>query len=245
MRTRQAWTERRLPRFKRVGPNAMRGRGIGTARGRATIMRGASQRVDSSHDQLFTDSLHSEWFVSVFGSCELWARRTDGRHTQPDERAEGRQEEAEGSGVNGRESRGSVSVLLLLTLPVCAPLSRRCCPESHDHSKHGSFLLTLPQHRKNVLVPSCRNSARVSCLQLLLPRSYATGPRIPGRVCPWRVTHALDVRRSSRLRAHPCGSVMMTITGLWGRASSLLQPRTFPACVPQLLTPRSPARSLD
>ena len=27
-------------RFKRVGPNAMRGRGIGTARGRATIMRG-------------------------------------------------------------------------------------------------------------------------------------------------------------------------------------------------------------
>jgi hypothetical protein len=28
-------------RFKRVGPNAMRGRGIGTARGRATIMRGA------------------------------------------------------------------------------------------------------------------------------------------------------------------------------------------------------------
>lgn len=29
-------------RFKRVGPNAMRGRGIGTARGRATIMRGMS-----------------------------------------------------------------------------------------------------------------------------------------------------------------------------------------------------------
>ena len=29
-----------LHRFKRVGPNAMRGRGIGTARGRATIMRG-------------------------------------------------------------------------------------------------------------------------------------------------------------------------------------------------------------
>ncbi|KAH0827906.1 hypothetical protein J3R83DRAFT_3535 [Lanmaoa asiatica] len=27
------------PMFKRVGPNAMRGRGIGTARGRATIMR--------------------------------------------------------------------------------------------------------------------------------------------------------------------------------------------------------------
>lgn len=29
-------------RFKRVGPNAMKGRGIGTARGRATIMRGKS-----------------------------------------------------------------------------------------------------------------------------------------------------------------------------------------------------------
>jgi hypothetical protein len=31
-----------IRRFKRVGPNAMRGRGIGTARGRATIMRGMS-----------------------------------------------------------------------------------------------------------------------------------------------------------------------------------------------------------
>lgn len=30
-------------RFKRVGPNAMKGRGIGTARGRATIMRGTFQ----------------------------------------------------------------------------------------------------------------------------------------------------------------------------------------------------------
>ena len=30
----------RVYRFKPVGPNAMRGRGIGTARGRATIMRG-------------------------------------------------------------------------------------------------------------------------------------------------------------------------------------------------------------
>lgn len=28
------------PMFKRVGPNAMKGRGIGAARGRATIMRG-------------------------------------------------------------------------------------------------------------------------------------------------------------------------------------------------------------
>ena len=30
----------KVSRFKRVGPNAMRGRGIGTARGRATIKRG-------------------------------------------------------------------------------------------------------------------------------------------------------------------------------------------------------------
>lgn len=29
-------------RFKRIGPNAMRGRGIGAARGRATIQRGKS-----------------------------------------------------------------------------------------------------------------------------------------------------------------------------------------------------------
>ncbi|KAI0058098.1 Sm-like ribonucleoprotein [Artomyces pyxidatus] len=32
------------PMFKRVGPNAMRGRGIGTARGRATIMRANGAR---------------------------------------------------------------------------------------------------------------------------------------------------------------------------------------------------------
>ncbi|KAF8910369.1 Sm-like ribonucleoprotein [Hymenopellis radicata] len=32
------------PMFKRVGPNAMRGRGIGTARGRATIMRANARR---------------------------------------------------------------------------------------------------------------------------------------------------------------------------------------------------------
>ena len=32
-------------RFKRTGPNAMRGRGIGTARGRATIMRGMHRKL--------------------------------------------------------------------------------------------------------------------------------------------------------------------------------------------------------
>lgn len=31
-------------RFKRVGPNAMKGRGIGSARGRATIMRAQARR---------------------------------------------------------------------------------------------------------------------------------------------------------------------------------------------------------
>jgi hypothetical protein len=36
-------------RFKRVGPNAMRGRGIGTARGRATIMRGQPFILLSTH----------------------------------------------------------------------------------------------------------------------------------------------------------------------------------------------------
>lgn len=39
----------RLRRFKRVGPNAMKGRGIGTARGRATIMR-ANGNVHSQYD---------------------------------------------------------------------------------------------------------------------------------------------------------------------------------------------------
>ncbi|KAI3627324.1 small nuclear ribonucleoprotein Sm D3 [Malassezia furfur] len=32
------------PMFKRVGPNAMKGRGIGAARGRATIMRAQTRR---------------------------------------------------------------------------------------------------------------------------------------------------------------------------------------------------------
>lgn len=36
------------PMFKRVGPNAMKGRGIGAARGRATIMRGEFQVTEES-----------------------------------------------------------------------------------------------------------------------------------------------------------------------------------------------------
>ena len=46
-----------LHRFKRVGPNAMRGRGIGTARGRATIMRGALSVV--IYIFIFTDFIPS------------------------------------------------------------------------------------------------------------------------------------------------------------------------------------------
>ncbi|KAI0275602.1 hypothetical protein BGY98DRAFT_1081103 [Russula aff. rugulosa BPL654] len=44
------------PMFKRVGPNAMRGRGIGTARGRATIMRGSQwYRYTSSSKRMCSD----------------------------------------------------------------------------------------------------------------------------------------------------------------------------------------------
>jgi hypothetical protein len=48
-------------RFKRVGPNAMRGRGIGTARGRATIMRGTfSFRV---YNRLYSlTPTRSKWY---------------------------------------------------------------------------------------------------------------------------------------------------------------------------------------
>ncbi|KAJ7783247.1 hypothetical protein B0H16DRAFT_486021 [Mycena metata] len=44
------------PMFKRVGPNAMRGRGIGTARGRATIMRGAFFEFKYSAEDLLLTS---------------------------------------------------------------------------------------------------------------------------------------------------------------------------------------------
>ena len=39
------------PMFKRVGPNAMKGRGIGAARGRATIMRGESSQKRGKRKQ--------------------------------------------------------------------------------------------------------------------------------------------------------------------------------------------------
>lgn len=39
------------PMFKRVGPNAMRGRGIGAARGRATIQRAISRRGGQPRSQ--------------------------------------------------------------------------------------------------------------------------------------------------------------------------------------------------
>ncbi|GFZ45851.1 Small nuclear ribonucleoprotein Sm D3 [Saitozyma sp. JCM 24511] len=39
------------PMFKRVGPNAMRGRGIGAARGRATIQRAMARRGTTRTNQ--------------------------------------------------------------------------------------------------------------------------------------------------------------------------------------------------
>ncbi|PPQ67259.1 hypothetical protein CVT25_005843 [Psilocybe cyanescens] len=49
--------------FKRVGPNAMRGRGIGTARGRATIMRGLSLWLSHLYSIQRTD--HSLFFLLI------------------------------------------------------------------------------------------------------------------------------------------------------------------------------------
>ncbi|KAG9101513.1 small nuclear ribonucleoprotein Sm D3 [Ceratobasidium sp. UAMH 11750] len=58
------------PMFKRVGPNAMRGRGIGTARGRATIMRGAYSldRRSSSRTKMFR-------FMSSVSTCDAFSQR--------------------------------------------------------------------------------------------------------------------------------------------------------------------------
>ncbi|KAL6298369.1 hypothetical protein BKA93DRAFT_70076 [Sparassis latifolia] len=54
------------PMFKRVGPNAMRGRGIGTARGRATIMRANGMRTTSVPDSCV--------FSSYFLCSPSWSR---------------------------------------------------------------------------------------------------------------------------------------------------------------------------
>lgn len=64
-------THRAGCRFKRVGPNAMRGRGIGTARGRATIMRGTF--LFSLLRRILTDvCLNSKWCVSRRAVCVLY-----------------------------------------------------------------------------------------------------------------------------------------------------------------------------
>lgn len=52
-------TDDATDRFKRVGPNAMKGRGIGTARGRATIMRG----------KVFDLSIHIPIHTALFFFC--------------------------------------------------------------------------------------------------------------------------------------------------------------------------------
>ncbi|KAF9049791.1 Sm-like ribonucleoprotein [Panaeolus papilionaceus] len=55
------------PMFKRVGPNAMRGRGIGTARGRATIMRGVSFFIHgASSPRTKTDRLNVYFVRFIF-----------------------------------------------------------------------------------------------------------------------------------------------------------------------------------
>lgn len=65
--------------FKRVGPNAMKGRGIGSARGRATIMRG-EQWIEGGTD------IHTRSFAfpfqkltpiplqSIHSSEQAWSR---------------------------------------------------------------------------------------------------------------------------------------------------------------------------
>jgi hypothetical protein len=50
-------TTKLIARFKRVGPNAMRGRGIGAARGRATIQRGMSTRCPLLSTGLEADNI--------------------------------------------------------------------------------------------------------------------------------------------------------------------------------------------
>jgi hypothetical protein len=65
-------------RFKRVGPNAMKGRGIGTARGRATIMRGEFYKHPVSPRQNYMH-FSSKWFVDIkaYHSREAAALRYD------------------------------------------------------------------------------------------------------------------------------------------------------------------------
>lgn len=65
-----------FPRFKRVGPNAMRGRGIGTARGRATIMRGMIPSLQSifflgSNILTYIPLVHFS-FVDLFLPSSQW-----------------------------------------------------------------------------------------------------------------------------------------------------------------------------
>lgn len=61
------------PMFKRVGPNAMKGRGIGAARGRATIMRGRLLRCVQKYDfRALTCSLA---FVHLCSSIQAWSWR--------------------------------------------------------------------------------------------------------------------------------------------------------------------------
>ena len=61
----------RWHRFKRTGVNAMRGRGIGTARGRATIMRG------SSSSSIFVSFISDRDLPSFSSQCSTWTRHAN------------------------------------------------------------------------------------------------------------------------------------------------------------------------
>lgn len=70
------------PMFKRIGPNAMKGRGIGSARGRATILRGECYfgRIGSVRENkraFFIDMLYNA-FACLNCSYTAQARRGRG-----------------------------------------------------------------------------------------------------------------------------------------------------------------------
>lgn len=66
------------PMFKRVGPNAMKGRGIGSARGRATIMRGKFTKALRSLSLSFQ---RDAYFFHIFFSYSSKQKRQRRRCT--------------------------------------------------------------------------------------------------------------------------------------------------------------------
>ncbi|KAI0084873.1 hypothetical protein BDY19DRAFT_471038 [Irpex rosettiformis] len=70
------------PMFKRVGPNAMKGRGIGTARGRATIMRAngtsSSVFIRFKLEQVLTCLMFSNSSSWSWCPCRSWYQAMNG-----------------------------------------------------------------------------------------------------------------------------------------------------------------------